>query len=157
MGLDTPLDLPGEEDRAKGYAGLKRYGCKMATGAGKTVVMGMLVAWSVLNKVHYAQDRRFSDAILVVTPNLTVKERDEVLKPSHPQNIYVQLDLVPRSLLEALGKGRYFVTNWHKFLPEDEPEAGEQAKGYRSVVRRGKESDKAFANQVLKDLAGKLD
>ncbi len=37
--------------------------------------MGMLVAWAVLNKVHYAQDRRFSDAILVVTPNLTVKEQ----------------------------------------------------------------------------------
>ena len=67
--------MPGEEDRAKGYAGLKWYGCKMATGAGKTAVMGMLVAWSVLNKVHYLQDHRFSDAILVVTPNLTVKER----------------------------------------------------------------------------------
>ena len=155
MGLGIPLDLPGEEDRAKGYAGLKRYGCKMATGAGKTVVMGMLVAWSVLNKVYYPQDRRFSDAILVVTPNLTVKERDEVLKPSHLQNIYEQLDLVPRSLLEALGKGRYFVTNWHKFLPEDEPEAGERAKGYRSVVRRGKESDKAFAARALKELGGK--
>jgi type III restriction enzyme len=155
MGLDVPLDLPGEEDRAKGYAGLGRYGCKMATGAGKTLVMGMLISWSVLNKVHYPQDRRFSDAILVVTPNLTVKERDEVLKPSHPKNIYEALDLVPRSLLEAMGKGRYFVTNWHLFLPEDEPEPGEQKAGYRSVVRRGKESDKAFASRVLKDLGSK--
>ncbi len=155
MGLEIPLDLPGDEDRAKGYAGLRRYGTKMATGAGKTVVMGMLLAWSVLNKVHYPQDRRFSDAILVVTPNLTVKERDEVLRPSHPRNIFEALDLVPRSLLEALGKGRYFVTNWHKFLPEDEPEPGEHREGYRSVVRRGKESDRAFANRVLKDLAGK--
>jgi type III restriction enzyme len=152
MGLEIPTDAPVG---AQGLAPLRRHGCKMATGAGKTVVMGMLVAWSVLNKVHYPQDRRFSDAILVVTPNLTVKERDEVLKPSHPQNIYEQLDLVPRSLLEALGKGRYFVTNWHRFLPEDEPEAGERAKGYRSVVRRGKESDKAFAARALKDLGGK--
>jgi type III restriction enzyme len=155
MGLEIPVDLPSDEDRAKGYAGLRRYGCKMATGAGKTVVMGMLVAWSVLNKVHYPQDRRFSDAILVVTPNLTVKERDEVLKPSHPANIYEALDLVPRSLMEAMGKGRYFVTNWHAFLPEDEPEQGETAKGYRSVVRRGKESDKAFAARVLKELGNK--
>jgi hypothetical protein len=28
-----------------------RYACKMATGAGKTTVMGMLTAWSILNKV----------------------------------------------------------------------------------------------------------
>ncbi len=88
MGLEIPLDLPSEEDRTKGYTGLKRYGCKMATGAGKTVVMGMLAGWSVLNKVHYPQRREFSDAILVVTPNLTVKERDEVLRPSHPKSIY---------------------------------------------------------------------
>jgi len=155
MGLDIPVDLPSDEDRARGHAGLRRYGCKMATGAGKTAVMGMLIAWSVLNKVHYPQDRRFSDAILVVTPNLTVKERDEVLKPSHAQSIYEALDLAPRSLMEALGKGRYFITNWHKFLPEDEPEPGELAARYHSVIRRGKESDRAFAGRVLKDLAGK--
>ena len=155
MGLEIPLDAPSEEDRAKGYAGLRRYGCKMATGAGKTVVMGMLAAWSVLNKVHYAQRREFSDAILVVTPNLTVKERDEVLKPSRPENIYQALDLVPRSLMEALAKGRYFVTNWHVFLPQDEPEPGEQVKGYRSVVRRGKQSDRAFASSALRELGGK--
>jgi len=155
MGLDIPVDLPSDEDRARGHAGLRRYGCKMATGAGKTVVMGMLIAWSVLNRVHYPQDRRFSDAILVVTPNLTVKQRDEVLKPSHAQSIYEALDLAPHSLMEALGKGRYFVTNWHKFLPEDEPEPGELAARYHSVIRRGKESDRAFAGRVLKDLAGK--
>ncbi len=47
------------------------------------------------------------------------------------------------------------MTNWHKFLPEDEPEQDEKVEGYRSVVRRGKESDKAFASRVLKDLPGK--
>jgi len=155
MGLEIPLDSPSEEGRSKGYAGLRRYGCKMATGAGKTVVMGMLAAWSVLNKVHYPQRREFSDAILVVTPNLTVKQRDEVLKPSHPKNIYEALDLIPRSLMEAMGKGRYFVTNWHAFLPQDEPEPGEQVKGYRSVIRRGKETDRAFASRVLRELGTK--
>jgi type III restriction enzyme len=29
----------------------QRLCCKMATGSGKTVVMAMLVAWQVLNKV----------------------------------------------------------------------------------------------------------
>jgi type III restriction enzyme len=87
MGLVVPLDLPNDEDRAKGYAGLLRYGCKMATGAGKTVVMGMLIAWSVLNKIHYTQRREFSDAVLIVTPPLTVKQRCEVLIPSNPTSI----------------------------------------------------------------------
>ena len=54
---------------------LRRYFCKMATGSGKTVVMAMITAWSVLNKVYNRQDKRFSDAILVVCPNLTVKKR----------------------------------------------------------------------------------
>jgi len=43
-----------------------RHCLKMATGAGKTVVMAMLIAWSVLNKARQPQDRRFSDAVLVV-------------------------------------------------------------------------------------------
>jgi type III restriction enzyme len=62
------IDIPRDE-------GLRRYACKMATGSGKTVVMAMLIAWSVLNKLQNRQDTRFSDAVLVVCPNLTVKER----------------------------------------------------------------------------------
>ncbi|CCW33853.1 Type III restriction enzyme, res subunit [Chthonomonas calidirosea] len=54
---------------------LTRYACKMATGSGKTVVMGMVIAWQVLNKLANPQDRRFCDAVLIVCPNLTIKER----------------------------------------------------------------------------------
>lgn len=28
-----------------------RYACKIATGTGKTTVMGMLAAWAILNRV----------------------------------------------------------------------------------------------------------
>jgi superfamily II DNA or RNA helicase len=41
---------------------------KLATGSGKTLVMAMTIAWSVLNKAANAQDVRFADAILVVCP-----------------------------------------------------------------------------------------
>jgi hypothetical protein len=37
--------------------GLFRIAHKMATGAGKTVVMGMLIAWHALNKLANAKGR----------------------------------------------------------------------------------------------------
>ncbi len=137
--LDEPLDAASV---AKGYKPLRRYGCKMATGSGKTVVMGMIAAWSILNKVAYPNRKEFSDAVLVVCPNLTVKERLQVLLPAHPKNYYDKFDLVPRELREDLNAGRFFITNWHVFAPEDDSRK-------RSVVQRGDESDNAFANRVL--------
>ena len=71
--------------------GLTRYACKMATGSGKTVVMGMVIAWQVLNKLAYPQDQRFSDAVLIVCPNLTIKERLQVLLPGSRATITTSL------------------------------------------------------------------
>jgi hypothetical protein len=53
----------------------------MATGAGKTTVMGMLAAWSILNKVNDRSDARFSDVVLVVCPNVTIRNRLGELDP----------------------------------------------------------------------------
>lgn len=39
-----------------------RHRLKMATGSGKTIVMGMLIAWNLLNKARQPTDRRFSAA-----------------------------------------------------------------------------------------------
>ena len=68
--------------------GLLRAAFKMATGAGKTTVMGMLVAWHTLNKAARPQDRRFGDAFLVVAPGITIKDRLRVLLPNDPDNVY---------------------------------------------------------------------
>ena len=51
-----------------GNPGLFRLALKMATGSGKTVVMGMLIAWQALNKLANPQDARFSDAFLIICP-----------------------------------------------------------------------------------------
>ena len=128
--------------------GLTRYACKMATGSGKTVVMGMVIAWQVLNKLANPQDRRFSDAVLLVCPNLTIRERLQVLLPWKPGNYYDRFDLVPRGLLERLQQGKFEVTNWHLFQPQDDSRS-------RSVVQRGAESDAAFCRRVLKGLGNK--
>src|ERR1035437_1420288 len=53
QGITIPRDEPSEEiKQTDGYTGFERYSCKMATGTGKTTVMGMLAAWSILNKVN---------------------------------------------------------------------------------------------------------
>ena len=54
----------------------------MATGSGKTTVMGMLCAWSILNKVAARGDARFSDVVLVVCPNVTIRDRLAELDPN---------------------------------------------------------------------------
>lgn len=128
--------------------GLNRYACKMATASGKTVVMGMVVAWQVLNKLANPQDRRFSDAVLLLCPNLTIRERLQVLLPWTKSNYYGKFDLVPRSLVEKLHQGKYLITNWHLFQPQDDSRS-------RSVVQRGPESDTAFCRRVLKGLGSK--
>jgi len=146
IAVDEPNDPKSLENR---YSALKRYCPKMATGSGKTVVMGMLIAWSVLNKLFNKQDRRFSDAVLVICPSLTVKRQNaERLIPSSPKNFYERFDLVPPSLMTYLSKGRYLITTWHLFLPEDDSRT-------RGVVQRGEESDSAFCRRTLRELGDK--
>lgn len=128
--------------------GLVRFACKMATGSGKTVVMAMIIAWQVLNKLSDPQDRRFSDAVLIVCPNLTIKERLQVLIPWNKNNFYDRFNLVPRSLREQLNQGKFLVTNWHALQPQDDSRS-------KSVVQRGPEDPKAFCNRVLKELGSK--
>jgi len=150
-----PPDTPLESD----FPSLKRQCVKMATGSGKTVVMAMLAAWSILNKVQNRNANWCSNHILVVCPNLTVKERlggtprnknhanelERALIPGAKGNYYDKFDLVPNSLKEQLGQGKFFITNWHLFEPVDD-------KRKRHVIQRGEESPTAFANRVLREL-----
>lgn len=124
-----------------------RHCLKMATGSGKTIVMGMLIAWSLLNKARQPNDKRFSDAVLVLCPNLTVRERLRVLKPAEPDNLYEDFDLVPAGTAAALRSGRIMVTNWHAFAVADDARR-------RGVVKRGRESATAFTSRVLRSELG---
>ena len=119
---------------------------KMATGSGKTIVMAMLIAWHILNKATYPQDRRFSKYVFVVAPGLTVRNRLEVLKPDSPGNYYELFNIIPPGLHEKLRQGRVLVRNWHTMMPLD-PDAGPK------VVKKGPESDEAFTRRVLDNYA----
>jgi len=123
-----------------------RLCAKMATGAGKTIAMAMLIAWQVLNKVTYPQDKRFSKHVFVLAPGLTVKSRLQVLIPAGEGNFYDEFNLVPTGLLDRLRQGKILIRNWHGLMPED-PDAGPR------VVKKGPESDEAFTRRVLEDIA----
>jgi type III restriction enzyme len=111
QGIDVPPELTPE-----GVSGFTRYACKMATGSGKTTVMGMLTAWSILNKVTARGDARFSDVVLAVCPNVTIRERLGELDPARGDaSIYRTRDLVPPDLMASLRRGRVLVKNWHEF------------------------------------------
>ena len=154
QGLEIPRDDPSEEKKAQGYAGFARYACKMATGSGKTTVMGMLAAWSILNKVIDRSDARFSDVVLVVCPNITIRDRLQELDPKRGEaSLYRTRDVVPLHLMSKLNEGFVVVTNWHVL----EPEQGNQVGGVSAaVVKRGEESDTALVARVLgREVGGK--
>jgi len=111
--------------------------------------MAMLIAWSFCNRARVRSDERFPSAALVVCPNLTIKERLQVLRPESADNYYDAFDLVPVRLRPAVNEGRVLVTNWHLFLPESEHAEGGQS--YR-VVNKGQERPDAFSRRVLGDL-----
>ncbi|MCB1822994.1 MAG: DEAD/DEAH box helicase family protein, partial [Candidatus Competibacteraceae bacterium] len=110
----TLVDRPNET----GLPPLRRHGCKMATGSGKTVVMAMLIVWTFCNRGRAPSDERFPQAVLVVCPNLTIHERLQVLRADREDNYYQTFDLVPASLMPELRKGKLMIVNWHKFAPE---------------------------------------
>lgn len=135
QGIAVPRDEPSEERKADGYAGFQRYACKMATGAGKTTVMGMLAAWSILNKINDRNDGRFSDVVLAVCPNVTIKTRLQELDPQRGDaSIYRTRDLVPPHMMPLLAQGKVVVTNWHVFEPHTMQTGGTTSKVNRAGV-----------------------
>src|SRR5271154_3443953 len=116
QGISIPRDEPSDDRKEKeGYTGFERYACKMATGSGKTTVMGMLAAWSILNKVNSHGDARYSEVVLAVCPNVTIRERLSELDPNRGDaSIYRTADLVPSDLMSSLRRGRVLVKNWHE-------------------------------------------
>lgn len=121
QGINIPLDHPVDET----LKAFTRYACKMATGAGKTTVMAMLAAWSILNKVGDRQNTKFSDVVLIVCPNVTIRSRLAELNPANGEaSLYRTRDLVPAHLMDKLRQGKVLITNWHTFEKRQPATAG---------------------------------
>jgi len=85
---------------------LMRMALKLATGAGKTTVMAMLIAWQTVKAVRRPQSKRFTRGFLVVTPGITIKDRLRVLQPNDPDSYYASRELVPIDMLDDVNRAK---------------------------------------------------
>ncbi len=138
--------------------GLERLALKLATGAGKTMVMAMIIAWQAINAVRHPQSPRFTKGFLVVTPGITIRDRLRVLLPSDPLNYYRHQRVVPHDLLPELGKAKVVITNYHAFKRR---ERFEISKGGRQLLegQTGEpvetlESEGQMLRRVMPELMG---
>jgi type III restriction enzyme len=107
---------------------LLRIAFKLATGAGKTTVMAMLIAWQTLNAARARNSPRFADAFLLVAPGITVRDRLRVLLPSDSNNTYTLHDIVPREMRDDLNRARIVIANFHAFQRRETMEGTKLAK-----------------------------
>lgn len=140
----TGIVIPGDG------GDISRWCSKMATGTGKTIIMAMLIAWQVLNKVANSKDTRFSKNVLAVAPGLTVRSRLSVLEPAGDGNYYEEFNIVPSSLMETLRQGKVKIINWHMLAWDSEERLAKK----KTVDKRGAKSDEAYVREVLKDMSG---
>ncbi len=137
---------------------LFRIALKLATGAGKTTVMAMLIAWQTLNHMRSRGSSRFTDAFLVISPGITIRDRLRVLMPSDPTNTYALHDLVPPDQRDAVQHARVVITNYHAFQRRETLEAPKLAKailGGRAGPVQTLESEGQMIQRVCGDLLGR--
>lgn len=136
--------------------GLLRMALKLATGAGKTTVMAMLIAWQTINAARHPGSSRFTKGFLVVAPGLTIRDRLRVLQPNDTESYFKRMELVPPDLVPELGKARIVITNYHAFRLR---ELMDVAKGTRQLMEgwRGESlSTKESPGQMLQRVMSEL-
>jgi type III restriction enzyme len=137
---------------------LMRLALKLATGAGKTTVMAMLIAWQTVNAVRHPSSKKFTRGFLLVAPGLTIKDRLRVLQPNDPDSYYESRELLPRDMLPDLERAKIVVTNYHAFKLRERMEL---SKGGRLLLQgRGGdalstlETEGQMLQRVVPDLMG---
>ena len=137
--------------------GLARLALKLATGAGKTTVMAMIIAWQTINAVRRPGSKRFTRGFLVVTPGVTIRDRLRVLQPNDPDSYYASRELVPGDMLRDLERAKIVITNYHAFLRR---ETLPLSKGGRALLQgpgpelRTKETEGQMLQRVMPGLMG---
>ncbi len=137
---------------------LLRLALKLATGAGKTTVMAMLIAWQTINAVRRPASKQFTRGFLVCAPGLTIKDRLRVLQPNDPDSYYKDRELAPGDLLDEVNRAKIVITNYHAFKRRERIEL---SKGGRQLLqgRTGEEpstleTEGQMLQRVMPDLMG---
>lgn len=137
---------------------LMRLALKLATGAGKTTVMAMLIAWQTVNAVRRPNSKKFTRGFLLVAPGLTIKDRLRVLQPNDPDSYYKSRELIPGDMMGDLERAKIVITNYHAFKLRERMEL---SKGGRLLLQgRGgeelntQETEGQMLQRVMPDLMG---
>jgi type III restriction enzyme len=137
---------------------LSRLALKLATGAGKTTVMAMLIAWQTINAVRRPGSKHFTRGFLVVSPGLTIKDRLQVLQPHDPNSYYASRELVPHDMLEDVKRAKIVITNYHGFMLRERIDL---SKGGRQLLQgrtgdapKTLETEGQMLQRVMPDLMG---
>ena len=137
---------------------LIRLALKLATGAGKTTVMAMLIAWQTVNAVRRPGSKKFTRGFLIVAPGLTIRDRLRVLQPNDPNSYYAERTLVPADMLDDIARAKIVITNYHAFRMRERIEI---SKGGRMLLqgRTGQalqttETEGQMLQRVMPDLMG---
>ena len=132
---------------------LIRLALKMATGAGKTTVMAMIMAWQVVNAVRSPTSKLFTRGFLIVSPGITIRDRLRVLQPNDPN---ANLSL-PADMLEDINKAKIVITNYHAFqLREvmDTNKVGKSLLQGRGEALKTLETEGQMVRRVAEELMG---
>lgn len=137
---------------------LMRLALKLATGAGKTTVMAMLIAWQSINAARRPGSKQFTHGFLICAPGLTIKDRLRVLQPNDPDSYYASRELVPNDMLEDVKRAKIVITNYHAFKLRERIDL---SKGGRQLLqgRTGEElntleTEGQMLQRVMPDLMG---
>ena len=137
---------------------LMRLALKLATGAGKTTVMAMLIAWQTINAMRRPGSKHFTRGFLIVAPGLTIKDRLRVLQPNDPDSYYISRELVPGDMWGDAQCAKIVITNYHAFKLRERVEI---SKGGRQLLKGRTGDDIATAEtegqmiqRVMPDLMG---
>ena len=139
--------------------GLSRLALKLATGAGKTTVMAMLIAWQAVNAARHPGSPRFTRGFLVVAPGITIRDRLRVLLPNDPNSYYKSRELLPADMLRDLDRAKIVITNYHAFIRREKMKL---SKGGRALLQgrgkgpeiRTKETEGQMLQRVCPELMG---
>lgn len=145
-----------EEANAEANPELFRLALKLATGAGKTTVMAMLIAWQACNAARQPNSFLFSRGFLIIAPGITIKDRLRVLLPSDPNSYYKSRELVPPDLLPELGKAKIEIVNYHVFQRRERLDTNKTGRavlsGWRNEELITRETEGEMLERACRDL-----
>ena len=137
---------------------LMRLALKLATGAGKTTVMAMLIAWQTVNAVRHPNSKQFSSRFLIVSPGITIRDRLRVLLPNDPESYYRGREITPPDMLRDIQSAKIVITNYHAFKLREKlaiAKGTRQAlEGWRGDKIQTIETEGEMIQRVMGDLMG---